>query len=322
MVNGPPGSYLEGNNALGLAAVMLVPLLRYLHLETAGVWVRRGLLAAMVLTVLSAVASYSRGALLAAFAMGLFLWSKSPRKLPLALGTAVVAAFLLQFMPEEWFDRMGTIQTYEEDRSAMGRVNAWWFAWNYALAHPIAGGGFDVVQPSVFVHYAPDPAHFADTHSIYFSVLAHHGFVGLFLFLLVLFLTWRSGSRIIRAARGRDELRWAHHLASMIQVSLVGYLVGGAFLNLAYWDLPYSLLAILVLTEYLVSQQGAELARVPADAGPPQAGPPGGEVPVAVGPAVSVPPPGHASKHGPGQGEGLAGGRHSLRGGTPAGPWL
>lgn len=43
----------------------------------------------------------------------------------------------------------------------------------------------------------------------------------------------------------------------MIQVSLVGYFVGGAFQNLAYWDLPYYELILLVLIRDLIRRQFA-----------------------------------------------------------------
>ena len=33
----------------------------------------------------------------------------------------------------------------------------------------------------------------------------------------------------------------------MCQVTLVGYAVGGAFLSLSYWDLPYNVLILVVL---------------------------------------------------------------------------
>ena len=45
------------------------------------------------------------------------------------------------------------------------------------------------------------------------------------------------------------------NLARMVQVSLVGYAVGGAFLNLAYYDVPYNLLVALVVTRLLVERQ-------------------------------------------------------------------
>ena len=33
-----------------------------------------------------------------------------------------------------------------------------------------------------------------------------------------------------------------------MQVSLVGYLIGGAFLSLAYYDLPYNVMVLVVVT--------------------------------------------------------------------------
>jgi hypothetical protein len=73
-----------------------------------------------------------------------------------------------------------------------------------------------------------------------------------------LFFTWRSGSWIIRHTRQREDLVWARDLASMVQVSLVGYMSAGAFLGLQYFDLYYHLVAIIVITRALVQQRFAE----------------------------------------------------------------
>jgi hypothetical protein len=86
-------------------------------------------------------------------------------------------------------------------------------------------------------------------------MLGEHGFVGLALFLLLWFLVWRDASWIIRQSGSQKELQWASDLARMIQVSLVGYAVGGAFLNLAHYDVPYNLLVALVLTRMLVERE-------------------------------------------------------------------
>ena len=42
------------------------------------------------------------------------------------------------------------------------------------------------------------------------------------------------------------DLHWAGDLAAMIQVSLIGFWVGGSFLSFAYWDYPMVLVALLV----------------------------------------------------------------------------
>ena len=47
----------------------------------------------------------------------------------------------------------------------------------------------------------------------------------------------------------------------MIQTSLVGFAVGGAFLSLAYFDVPYYLAGILVATRVLVEQRLRRPAR-------------------------------------------------------------
>jgi hypothetical protein len=55
-------------------------------------------------------------------------------------------------------------------------------------------------------------------------------------------------------------LKWANDLAKLIQVALVGFWVGGSFLGLAYWDYPYILLIVLVLTQRLVRMELPSLA--------------------------------------------------------------
>jgi putative inorganic carbon (HCO3(-)) transporter len=159
------------------------------------------------------------------------------------------------FMPEKWVERMWSIQKYDQDASALGRINAWMMAVNLANDRPLVGGGFEIYNEKVFSRYAPDPSDIHAAHSIYFQILGEHGYVGLALFLLLWFLVWRDASWIIRQSRSLGELRWAFDLARMIQLSLVAYAVGGAFQNQAYFDLPYELLIALVLTRQLVEKE-------------------------------------------------------------------
>jgi probable O-glycosylation ligase (exosortase A-associated) len=247
LVFGPQWSFIEDNNALALALIMIVPLIRYLQVEAEQRFVRWGLAVLMGLCVLSIFASHSRGALLAGSAMAIFLLWKSPHRLRMGLAMVVAIPLILSFMPDAWFERMGTIRTYEQDSSAMGRVNAWWFAYNLALERPGVGGGFESFTPELFKYYAPDPLDVHDAHSIYFEILGEHGFVGLVLFLMVGLFAVRTGTWVIRHARELPELQWARNLAALLQVSIIGYAVGGVFLGLAYFDLYYHFVALLVL---------------------------------------------------------------------------
>ena len=162
---------------------------------------------------------------------------------------------LIPFMPESWHNRMDSIATYEEDASAMGRINAWYAAF-YLAKDRFMGGGFDGINSlDIFQTYAPNPLNYHDAHSIYFEVLGDHGFVGLGLFLLMALLVWKMASGVIKDTEKREDLQDFNSLAKMLQVSLIAYLTGGLFLGLAYFDLYYILIVLVLLSRYLVDQQ-------------------------------------------------------------------
>ena len=266
-VQGPPGTFIEGNNELALAMVMTIPLMRYLHLTEKHKLIRLGLAAGMILTAIAAVGTQSRGALVALTITGAIFWVKSRNKFVTAVFVVVSALIVLSIMPPEWFERMNTIKTYEEDASAQGRINAWWMAFNLAN-NRFWGGGFETWKPAVFQAYAPDPGNVRDVHSVYFEVLGEHGWVGLTIFLTLLALTWMTCSKLIRLTKNRPDVTWARDLAAMVQVTLVGYMSAGAFLGLAYFDFAYHLVAIVVVVTALVVKQPAK-AVVPAGSAPP-----------------------------------------------------
>jgi probable O-glycosylation ligase (exosortase A-associated) len=272
---GPSGTFIGGNNEIGLALIMIIPLLRFLQLDARNPLLRLGLVGAMFLCAVAAIGTQSRGAFIAIVAMGAFLWLKSRHKVALGAIGVVTVLVVLSLMPEQYYERLTTIRNYEDDASAMGRINAWWFAWNLALSRPLVGGGFEVFRPWIFASYAPNPWQYHDAHSIYFEVLGEHGFVGLALFLGFFGCGWLSAGQIRRQVTGDADNRWKADLASMVQVSLVGYAVGGLFLGLAYFDLPYHLVCIIVIIKAILAKERAE-----------EVGPAAAKAP---GPAAAVP---------------------------------
>ena len=274
-VRGPEGSFIGGDNEMGLALIMTIPLLRYLQLTTRSMWLRGFLAVSMVLCATATVGSQSRGALLGLVAMGTFLWLKSRNKVFTAALGVVAIGLVLSVMPQQWYDRMSTIQTYDQDQSAMGRINAWKMAFNMAKDRPL-GGGLESFQDYSFALYAPNPDDVHASHSIYFEVLGEHGFVGLGLFLMLGLMAWRTASWVIGRARRDREKRWAADLAAMVQVSFVGYASAGAFLGLAYFDYYYTLIALVILCKtVLMSDTVSRAAESAAGAAqPPLAGGP------------------------------------------------
>ena len=252
---GPEGTYIEGNNELALALVTIIPILRFLQLNAPQRWVRLLLMATMVLSAVAALGSHSRGALIAIATMAFVMWWRSESKSIAGVFMAVAGVAMLAFMPDIWVARMESIGDYQDDRSAMGRINAWRMAWNLA-SHNFFGGGFQIYDSGVFARYAPDPDMVHAAHSVYFQILGEHGFVGLFLFLLMWLMVWLTAGRLRHEGKARPETLWVSQLASMCQVSMAGYTVGGAFLSLAYFDLPYNLLVLLVVASRWLQTEG------------------------------------------------------------------
>jgi probable O-glycosylation ligase (exosortase A-associated) len=252
---GPDGSFIGDNNHFALALIMTIPLLRFLQMLLASRLGQLLMTGTMILVAAAALGSHSRGALLAIGAMTAMLWWRSRSKVLGFFMIGFIGYGLITFMPDEWTTRMETIGTYEEDQSATGRLVAWRMAWNAAFHHPF-GVGFNAARAELFAAYSPDSTVGAPVaHSIYFQMLGQHGFVGLGLFLLLWFSTWRWATALRKEAAGIPEAHWCVDLAGMCQVALVGYLVGGAFLNLAHYDMPYNIMAIVVLTRIWVRRR-------------------------------------------------------------------
>lgn len=251
-VYGPMGTYIEENNALGVALIMTVPMLRFLQTQLQKRWQRWAMTGAMVLCAVSALGSHSRGALLAISTMLAVLWWRGKNKLLTALVFVAVGFVVLPMMPSNWWDRMETIQTYEQDASALGRLHAWEMAYNVAKDR-ITGAGFAMWRPDVYARYKRDAILNVTAHSIYFHMMGEHGFIGLAIYLAFWITTWRTAGWLRSRGKAEPRLDWCLQLGSMVQVALAGFAVGGAFLSLAYYDFPLNLMVLVVAARWWVA---------------------------------------------------------------------
>lgn len=257
-IYGPPATQFEENNAFAVAVLINIPLLVLWYRETTNPWIKKGLMAAIPLHYVCAVSSWSRGALLAMAAMTFMLIMNSKRKylaVPLLL---IGGYFTVQSLPDEWFNRMSTIETYELDKSAQGRLEAWRDGWNYTLQHPILGAGFEgwlwVTQ--------------RDWHSSYVEMFSEHGFIAFGIWISMIIGTLVSLTRLARTGKKDPRLRWLENYGYMLRASLIAYMAGTAFLGLSYWDLLYHLIFISVLVKQFAMEEMRKLGIVSGDKQP------------------------------------------------------
>ncbi|MGR5134600.1 putative O-glycosylation ligase, exosortase A system-associated [Vibrio alfacsensis] len=254
-IHGPLGHLMADNNHLALAILMVIPLIAYLISQTPEKWLKIALLGMLGLCVLAILGTKSRGGFLGLLAVGGYFWSKSNRKMLSGILIAAVCVVAMSLVSERWLSRMDTIKTANEDGSFMTRVNSWKIHTLMAMERPLLGGGFKAPQhghiwrglaldfDKLALIPTPPPGDKGwAAHSIYFQVLGDHGFLGLLLFLGAICLAFLKLSSIEKYFGER----WQTKLAKMMKVSLVAYCVAGAALSMAYFELLYALLAMVI----------------------------------------------------------------------------
>lgn len=247
------------NNHLALILVMLLPFLFYLFVHLRNGLARWGFAGAALLTTLAVLATGSRGGFVGLFLVAVALVLTTKRRWLALVIVAVGATVVLNSATDEWVERMQTIKTAEADASFMGRVAAWKVSSAIAVENPVFGGGFRAVQSKpIWDRFQSSQGllGFVDTpqlsrsgvaaHSIWFEVMGDQGFVGLFLFMLLIgnvVLVRRAVWQKARAL-GRQHA-WAGDLADAVAISMLAFVVTGSLLSAAYFELPYLCMMVM-----------------------------------------------------------------------------
>ncbi len=246
---GPEHSMIADNNDFGLALNMTLPLYFCLAQTESRRWVRALFVFLFIITIPAIFFTYSRGALVGLAAVFLLMLLQSRRRLALVPVVVLGIAIAIFFAPDAWKQRMDLTSPDAVDRSAQSRLNSWAYARALAAEYPIAGGGFATFTAELYDQYAPVKSDIVyGPHSVYFQVLAEHGYVGLSLYLLLVISCLAATRRLRKQARSRGDTQVAQY-AQMFQFSMAAFLVSGLFLGRAYYDYFFTIVACLVALE-------------------------------------------------------------------------
>jgi putative inorganic carbon (HCO3(-)) transporter len=272
-VFGPPDTFIAENNAFGLALNMSLPIFYFLGRIEKNVFLRRALNVGFLCALLCIILTYSRGGLLGLTAVLAFLaWRSKYRVIGTAF-LAICALAVISFAPPQWIARMDTLRQEGVDSSAQQRLVSWGTTWNFAQDYPLMGGSFYTLPDvNVFQKYQtrPLPGGFRSSgpHSIYFQVLGDQGAIGFALYFGLVICCLLTLASLRSHTRKDPHLQWVATYADIITVSLIGFLVSGAFLGFADFDLYYQMVASVCILKILYYREVAALAadRVPAPA--------------------------------------------------------
>jgi probable O-glycosylation ligase (exosortase A-associated) len=264
------------NNHLAVLTTMMIPLALHLRRHLTSVLLRWAGTAISLTLVVAVVATNSRGGLISLLALALGLLALSKKKIRGFIALCVAGVLLVALAPEQWGDRMQTIDNANEDSSFLGRLAAWQVSSAIAIQNPVFGGGFHAVEKrDVWVAFQEKPGLLGWTgvqvfdgnvvgakaaHSIYFEVLGDQGFAGFFLYFGFIGVGILSAWRLWRHGRRINEDHWACGLGKALGLSLFIFCVGGGGVSIAYSEIPFYLVTLSMIALYMArSQSKAEM---------------------------------------------------------------
>lgn len=252
------------NNGAGLMLAMGVPLCLFVYLQSRSWW--RWIFAAFIPIILHAVLmTFSRGAWVALILAAPLMFLRGKNKKQLALA-AIAILLMLPFMAgKEIREEFFSVESYEDDGSAQSRFGSWRAAWLIALDNPMVGVGVRN-SPLYSYQYGADMEGRA-IHNTALQILADSGFPAFGLYLAVMAYTFRTTRRTRIATRYSedDESRMAYAVACGVEASLGVFLVGGLFLSLEIFELPWLLVLLALQLPVARSAQEASAHPVPLD---------------------------------------------------------
>jgi putative inorganic carbon (HCO3(-)) transporter len=261
-VNMNPLPFLGDNNGVAIGMLMLVPVFTLLAQTTPSKWARSCYWFLLIGVLYRALSTYSRGGFLAACALGGMYWLHSRRKIRALVVLLVLLVIVVPNLPDAFWGRMQTIQTYEEeqDHSALGRLHFWQVALHMAQAHPILGVGFNAynVAYDQYDFFEGTYGRSRSVHSSFFGVIAELGYSGFALFVLILLAAFRGCQRASKVGWTHPELGHLKLAATSLRLSLMVFLVGGSFLASQYQEMLWHYIFLAFTLDDLASRATME----------------------------------------------------------------
>jgi len=222
------------------------------------------------------VGTSTRTGLLCIGLLGVLLFRDVKRKSLYIVAIAAMGLIAIPFLPSSFTERMGTIKTYQGDSSASTRIEVWKWTMDYVRTHPM-GGGFEAYRQnkiryekvnvvgegngSATVERTTEVDSARAYHSAYFEMLGEQGYFGLALWLVInLAGIFRMEVLRQRYKKAEGEDAWIAPLASALQSGHIIYLLGAAFIAIAFQPFVYMLIGAQIGLDTYTSRKRAEMS--------------------------------------------------------------
>jgi probable O-glycosylation ligase (exosortase A-associated) len=273
MVSNNSGLY-EGST-ISTVAVAIIPLILWFARYGSIVkpdWKVKVFCGAMIFAcALIPVGTSTRTGLLCIVLVAVLLLRDTRRKVLYLCILGAIGLAAVPLLPSAFTDRMSTIKTYKADESASTRLAVWKWTWEYAQTHPF-GGGFEMYRQNQ-IRYDTEKVEGSGSnvsidrkltidkarafHSAYFEMLGEQGWPGLILWLTINIMGLVRMEVIRqRYRKASEDDAWVTPLAGALQTAHLVYLLGAAFIAIAFQPFVYMLIGAQIgLDTYLARRR-------------------------------------------------------------------
>lgn len=197
--------------------------------------------------VIGVILTYSRAGLLGMLAGIGALILLEKRKIRLAMIIGLLTLLILPRLSEKYLGRVETIETYQEDASAMGRVATNYAAIEMFKANPFLGVGAGNFN-DVFIEYTPVEylkwvEEGKSIHNIMMQVASETGLLGLVIFLPLMWGGFRNS--FVRVPETYPDQAEAVNILRMLRVAFFVAFLTAQFGQGAYHGSLYNLLPFM-----------------------------------------------------------------------------
>jgi probable O-glycosylation ligase (exosortase A-associated) len=272
-------SGIAETSSLSMVAVFTIPILFYIRNQSLFrdriPFLKSITLFLVICCLLTVIGTYARTGLVGLAFLAFLFFISSRHKVSVAIGSVVLATCLFMVASDKYVSRMQTIENATEEGSALGRIVVWKWTIDYVRDRPITGGGFDayIANAGQLSQYAPDSTDISFEnnrpkafHNIFFEVLGEQGYVGLLIYILLIFRSWQLNWKLSRDVTADSALR---SMATVLQQVIIIYCACGMFIGVAYapWIFYFIGISCGLQNALLAPKQGvAERMRKPAKA--------------------------------------------------------
>lgn len=254
-----PRGYFQNSGELAILMVTLFPLAYYLlqsMLKRQVRWWEKVLLLVFTITpVLTVLGASSRGSQIALVVIMLLMFRKNIFKVKALIGIAILVTGMLFLLPDEQKQRFSDMG---EDGTSKQRILYLENGWQMIKDHPFTGVGYFNFPEYYDIHYPEDLLRESAElpHNIFIQVGTDTGFVGLGLYLIMIFyslrLSFRSASRLPAEHVFRS-------IAAGLGYGIVGFVIAGQFVTVGYYPFFWISLAFIVALNNVVRKEMDEL---------------------------------------------------------------